>query len=158
MFKLKDLANKHTPVLPCTPNVYWDEMLQNNMMVKGYEDKDFNVVETAEVMYNIIQHALMIQEFRDWRGSTENNSGYRPELYNDVVLIEKGYSSTKDSDHKFINSGAWDCTNVPATIENQNKWIEICEKWKVNHSIGWYSWGMHLGWRRFKPNRIWDWR
>lgn len=156
MFKLSDLKNAHIPILPCTPNFYWDEYLQNNLMVKGYEDKDFNTVEEAEIMYCICVHACCIQEFRNWYGkSIEGESGHRPELYNDVVLIELGYGSTKTSDHKFNKAGAFD-TDVPATTKNANKWKEICVRNGLAWSIGLYNWGMHLGFRIDKQNRLWD--
>lgn len=153
---LTDLKNQHSPVLPCTPNIYWDEMLQNNMTIEGYEDKDFNVVDEPAVMYCICKQALMMQEFRNHHGSVINSSGYRPELYNDVVLIEHGYKSEKDSDHKYNNSGAWDCTNVKPSDWNIKKWQEICNNYGVSWSIGLYSWGTHLGWRKNKPVRMWD--
>lgn len=153
----KYLIDNKVPVLPNTPNVRWDEMLQNNQMVEGYEDKNFNEVIDVEVIYYICVFACMMQEFRDWHGSVDTDSGYRPELYNDVVLIENGYKSTKTSDHKFNKSGAWDC-HISVSNANINKWKEICTKYGVSYSIGKYSWGLHLGFRVEEEPRLWDWR
>lgn len=156
MFKLSDLKNAHIPVLPSTPNFYLDEYLQNNGMVDGYEDKDFNAVEEAEIMYYICVHATLMQEYRNWYGkSIEGESGHRPELYNDVVMIENGYATARDSDHKYKKSGAFD-SDVPATTVNIKKWKEICLKHGYNWSLGYYHWGMHLGFRVDKQNREWD--
>lgn len=158
MFKLKNLKNAHTPVLPSTPHFFWDEVLQNNMTVKGYEEKDFNVIMDPGIMRNIIMHAIMLEEFRgEYKKPMTINSWYRPELYNDVVLIAHKYKSTKTSDHKCINSCATD-TNVPVSTQNMDIWSKICRKYGVSPSIGLYKWGLHLGWRRNKVARKWDWR
>lgn len=160
MFVLAELENKHIPVLPTTPNFYMDEYLQNNLTIPGYEDKDFNVVEDPEVMLMICIHATISQSFRNKYGKSVNaTSGYRPELYNDVVLIEHGYSSEKDSDHKFIKSGALD-TDVPATDQNISLWKAAVQEARhifdldINHSVSLYNWGMHLGFRIGKPARV----
>ena len=73
----KYLIENKIPVLPCTPNIRWDEMLQNMQMVKGYEGKDFNEVVDVEVMYYICMFAMMMQEFRNWHGSVDSDSEYR---------------------------------------------------------------------------------
>jgi len=157
IFKLSDLSNPHTPIIPGL-HFYWDEYLQNNLDLKGYEDYDFNVIETAEIMYNIVLHALMMEEFRTKIGRGINAaSGYRPDIYNDVVLIKLGYKSTKTSDHKCNNSCALD-TDAPVTSTNISVWKNICYKYGVSYSIGLYSWGLHLGYRRNKEPRLWDWR
>ena len=75
----KYLIENKVPVLPNTPNVRWDEMLQNNQMVEGYEDKNFNEVSDVDVKYYICMFACMMQEFRDRHGSVDSYSGYRPE-------------------------------------------------------------------------------
>ena len=156
MIKLSEVKGKS--VLPNTPNFLFDEVLQNNLMVKGYEGYDFNCIDDMDILNNVYLHAIMLQEFRDWRGKGVGiESWYRPELYNDVVLIEHKYKSTKTSDHKCIKACATD-TNVPVSSVNINKWKEICNKHGVNWSIGLYSWGLHLGWRREQANRLWDWR
>lgn len=158
MITLQELEKISKTVLPTTPNWKWREYLQNNLTCKGYEGRNFNIVETEHILYMIQLHATMMQEYRNWYGRSINpESGHRPELYNDVVLIENGYKSTKTSDHKCKNSCALD-TDVPVTTRNINKWKEICNKHGVSWSIGLYDWGMHLGFRIDKPNRAWDWR
>ena len=156
IFKLSDLPNPHTPIIPGL-HFYFDEYLQNNLTLTGY-DYDFNVIETPQVMYEIVFHALMMEEYRtDINRSIGVNSGYRPPMYNDVILIKKGYKSTTTSDHKCIKSCALD-TNVPVTTTNINKWKALCTKKGVAYSIGLYGWGLHLGYRRNKEPRLWDWR
>jgi len=156
IFKLSDLPNPHTPIIPGL-HFYFDEYLQNNLTLTGY-DYDFNVIETPHVMYEIVFHALMMEEYRtDINRSIGVNSGYRPPMYNDVILIKKGYKSTTTSDHKCIESCALD-TNVPVTPTNISKWKALCTRKGVAYSIGLYSWGLHLGYRRNKEPRLWDWR
>jgi len=147
--------NVLTPISPATPNFYWQEVLQNNLKAKGYEKYNFNVIMDLKVLYNILLQAQMIQEFREWYNRPiEIESWYRPDLYNDVVLPENGYASTRTSDHKCKESSACD-TNAKATDKNIWKWKQICDKYGVSWSIGRYSWGLHLGWRRNQPNRMW---
>lgn len=155
MFELKYIK-ANTPVIPQTPHFTWGEVLQNNL--NGYENKDFNVIIEAGVMRNVIIHALMLEEFRlKINKSVPVNSWYRPDLYNDVVLDEHGYKSTKTSDHKCYNSSATDVPLQPTT-KIINIWKEICDNHNVSWSIGMYNWGTHLGWRRGKDTRLWDWR
>ncbi len=157
MFKLKDLKNAHTPVIPQTPHFFWDEVLQNNLRVNGVVG-DFNVIEDTKVMRNIIQHALMLEEYREKiKRGINITSWYRPAKYNDIVLIRLGYRSSRTSDHKCINACATD-TNVPVANFHIEAWKRICRKYKVSYSIGLYKWGLHLGWRRDVKTRIWDWR
>jgi hypothetical protein len=153
VFRLSDLPNPHTPILPGL-HFYFDEYLQNNLKLKGYED-DFNIIETPSIMYEIIFHALMMEEYRNRIMRSVNvESGHRPELYNDVVLPAHKYTSSKTSDHKFDKSAALD-TNVPATPKHIEIWKEVCRDNDVSWSIGKYSWGLHLGYRRDKNNRMW---
>ena len=157
VFTLSDLKDKHTPILPGL-HFYWDEYLQNNLKLKGYEKYDFNTVESPHIMYEIVFHALMMEEFRSQlKRGISATSGHRPDIYNDVILIQKGYKSTKTSDHKFNNSAALD-TNVPVSTTNISRWKAICKKYGVSYSIGLYKWGMHLGYRRNQKPRMWDWR
>lgn len=153
VFKLSDLPNPHTPILPGL-HFYWDEYLQNNLTVKGIVD-DFNVINTPQIMYEVIFHALMMEEYRTRiMRSINAESGHRPEIYNDIILPAKGYKSSKTSDHKCKGSCALD-TNVPVTSRHIEIWKEICIERGVSWSIGKYSWGLHLGYRRNKTNRMW---
>jgi len=158
MFRLENLKNKHTPVIPMTPNFYWDEVLQNNLKSEKTNIHDFNFVDNPGIMRNIIIQATMMQELRNFAGYPINiNSWYRPKIYNDIVLPDNGYHSSPTSDHLGFNSMACD-----VALENQNKFDVLIEKWKnlcmkydVGWSIGVYDWGLHLGWRRHKGPRAW---
>lgn len=157
MFLLTE-ENKNQPVCAHSPHFKWGEILQNYMTVKGYEKKNFNVIEDPEVMYNAVVGAMMLEEYRAILGhQISGNSGHRPELYNDVVLPENGYNSDRLSDHKYKDSFAFD-SDVPPTYENIQKWEYVCDQWGVSPSLGLYPWGMHLGWRRNQPPRQWDYR
>lgn len=156
-FKLKNLKDPHTPILPNTPHFFWDEMLQNNSTARGYKGRDFNVIEDPGVMKNIIQHALMLEDYRHRIGdkSMVITSGYRPEIYNDVILPANGWDSSPLSDHKCTNSCATDVKLSPTQF-HINTWIEVCLDWHVHYNIGLYSNRMHLGWRRDRSNNIYD--
>jgi hypothetical protein len=155
MFILTD-KNKNEPVCAKSPHFRWSEILQNEGMVKGYEHKNFNCIDDVEIMYNAVIGAMMLEDYRKRLGRPINGqSGHRPELYNDVVMIENGYKASKTSDHKYINSFAFD-SDVPATTQNVDLWKSVCDDWGVNWSIGRYSWGLHLGYRRNQPARMWD--
>jgi len=160
MFKLKNLKNPHTPVIPQTPNFYWDEVLQNNLESSKVSG-DFNYIDHPGIMRNVIIQALMLQELREWyKKPIQINSWYRPREYNDIVLPDNGYHSSPTSDHLHINSSAVDAEIHYNDIERvAQKWKKICNKYDVSWSIGVYDWGLHLGWRRNKDNRIWgaDW-
>ncbi len=130
--------------------------MQNNLIAKGYEGRNFNIIENPEIMYYAIIGSIMLEEYRTELGYPINGeSGHRPEIYNDVILIDHGYKSTRTSDHKYINSFAFD-SDVKVTNINISKWKNICIKYGFNWSIGLYTWGMHLGFRVGKDNRMWD--
>lgn len=139
-----------------TDNFRWNEILQNNLTSQGYDDYDFNVVDDVEVMYEILFGCMLLEEYRSELGhQISGQSGYRPDLYNDVVLPDNGYASSRTSDHKFKKSFAFD-SDVLVTKDNINRWKNICSRHNVYWSIGLYSWGIHLGYRRHTGTRLWD--
>jgi hypothetical protein len=157
LFKLFNLENMHTPVIPSTPHFFWDEVLQNDGSIPAFKDRDFNIVEDPGVMRNIIQHALMMEEYRELIGGApiSINSWYRPEIYNSVVLKENGYDSSYISDHLCTNSCATD-VEVAVTTDHKEKWKQVCLNWRVHYNIVMYSWGMHLGWRTDRDSNVLD--
>ena len=139
-----------------TEHFRWDEILQNNLNANGYEGYDFNYIDDPNIIYEVRFGCEMLEEYRDELGhQISGQSGHRPELYNDVVLPENKYASSRTSDHKYKRSFAFD-SDVPATNVNIQKWKDICNKRRVHWSIGLYSWGLHLGYRRHTGTRLWD--
>jgi hypothetical protein len=150
------LINLNDPVSPMSPHFRWGEILQNNLTAKGYEGRDFNVIIDPGVMYYAVIGSIMLEEYRWELGhQISGESGHRPEIYNDVVLIDNGYAASRTSDHKYIDSFAFD-SDVPATQDNITKWKNKCIKYGFSWSLGLYSWGMHLGFRVNQENRIWN--
>ena len=150
------MIKPNDPVCPMSPHFKWGEILQNNLIAKGYEDRDFNIIIDPGVMYYAVVGATMLEEYRNELGhQISGQSGHRPELYNDVVLPDNNYNSTRTSDHKYISSFAFD-SDVRVTNLNIKLWKIICIKYGFNWSIGLYDWGMHLGFRVNNINRMWD--
>lgn len=132
-------------------NFTWEEVLG----VGGDAINYITYEEFSKYRDNALLLGIMLQEFRDWYGKPIHiESWLRSEYYNNVVLPDKGYNSSRISDH--LEARAAD-TSVPVTSGNINKWKEICSKHKVYWSYGLYNNWMHLGFR-FDKNNSWDYR
>lgn len=145
-----------TKELPSGPifqgyNFTWEEVFGADGDAIKYVDYD----EFEENRDKIILQAIMMQEMRDWLNQAVHvDSWLRCSYYNDVIMVDKGYATSKTSDHK---EGRASDTDISPTTENINKWKEICARHNVYYSYGLYTWGMHLGYR-FDRNANWDYR
>lgn len=99
--------------------------------------------------------AIMMEEFREWLGSSITPSCWlRETYYNNVILPKNGYASSKTSDH--LEARAMD-TDVKPTNERIAKWKDICHRHNVYWSIGLYANWMHMGFR-FDNDHSYDYR
>jgi len=122
-------------------------------MMNNQADDDVKLVITPE----LVEHAFMIQELRDWYGKPLNvSSWYRTKSFNKQV---GGHSN---SCH--LDGLATDLNNIPQSLYNDFTlaWEVICLSHGKIGGVEFYSWGMHFdsnsdrfGYKKFrkKENR-----
>ena len=118
------------------------EFLQEND--SRYQELDLSKID----IYEFLNFIEMLDELREWLNDPLHvNSGNRPEYYNDVVLPQKGYKSSKVSRHKWRKGNIAVDLRLPKRFFNENgkpttkarkqqflnnikdKWIELCKKY-----------------------------
>ena len=117
--------------------------------VNGNVTKNFSISEmannesSAEVKLvltpEVIEHAQMMQELRDWYGKPLHvSSWYRESAYN------KSVGGASNSCH--LDARATDINNIPAKLYAAftEKWKEICKKHNKIGGVCYYNWGMHF--------------
>lgn len=104
-------------------------------MVNKEAKEDIKLVLTPEV----IEHAQMMQELRDWCGRSLNvSSWYRTPFYN------KSCGGSSNSAH--LDGRATDINNIKESEFNDFTiaWQVICSKHNKIGGVCYYKWGMHL--------------
>ena len=133
----------------------------------GRITKNFSLAEMAnkeaadaiklELSPEVVEHAKMMQELRDWYGKPLNvSSWYRTETFN------KKIGGASNSAH--LDGRATDINNIPEGLYGDFAiaWEAICAIHKKIGGVELYNWGMHFdsysdkfGYREFrkKDNR-----
>ena len=137
-------------------NFSWEEVTQNN-------DKEYRFLEfETKTDYDLfVTFVLMLEKLRKIiDNKIVITSWYRPEYYNDVVLIEKGYKSSKKSKHKKGVAIDFNFTKSGIPLKRRKEiaeiWKNLCIALNFNYGIGFYDWGLHLDIR--EKNSVWDYR
>lgn len=118
--------------------------------VTGQLPKNFSVLEASNTLSGedvelvltpeVIEHAQMMQELRDWYGKPLNvNSWYRTQAFNAHV------DGAKNSEH--LDGRATDINNIPASLYDDftKAWFVICSVHGKIGNVQLYDWGMHFG-------------
>jgi len=124
--------------------------MANGYMVSGQLTKNFSVYEAANKQASeeiklvltpeLIEHAQMLQELRDWYGKPlEVSSWYRTKSFNT--------SCGGDANSEHLDGLGTDITGIPSDKYRQFKyaWKKICDHHDKIANIGLYDWGMHFG-------------
>ena len=118
-------------------------------MIDGRIVKNFSLTEMANnlakeevklvISPELVEHAFMMQELRDWYGKPLNvSSWYRTKSFNKQV---GGHSN---SCH--LDGVATDLSNIPQSLYNDFAlaWEVICLSHNKIGGVEFYSWGMHF--------------
>lgn len=118
--------------------------------VDGQITKNFSVMEATNKMASdpvklvlspeLIEHAQMLQQLRDWYGKPlEVSSWYRTKAFNASV--------NGDANSEHLQGVGTDINNIPASLYHDFEvaWKVICTIHGKIGNIGFYSWGMHFG-------------
>ena len=107
-----------------------------------YEVVNARAQETEKLILSpeIIEHAQMMQQLRDWYGKPLTvNSWYRTKTYNQAC------GGNKNSEH--LDGRATDVAGIPASLYHDFTvaWNAICSAHGKIANVGYYTWGMHFG-------------
>ena len=118
-------------------------------LVDGNVTKNFKVSELCNKLANedvklvlspeMIEHAEMMQELRDWYGKPLNvSSWYRTKRFNNFV------GGSNNSAH--LDGLATDISNIPSGLYEDfaTAWKAICMVHNKIGGVNYYSWGMHF--------------
>jgi uncharacterized protein YcbK (DUF882 family) len=106
-------------------------------MSNNEADEDIKLILTPEV----VEHAQMMQELRDWYGKPLNvSSWYRTKKYN-AEMKPRGASNSAHLDGR-----ATDINNIPESLYNDfiTAWQVICSNHGKIGGVELYPWGMHF--------------
>lgn len=104
-------------------------------MSNNEADEDIKLILTPEV----VEHAQMMQELRDWYGKPLNvSSWYRTATFN------KKCGGASNSAH--LDGRATDINNIPESLYNDfiTAWQVICSIHNKVGGVELYDWGMHF--------------
>ena len=120
--------------------------LSDGRLVKNFSLQEMANNESDTAVKLIItpataQHAMMMQELRDWWGKSMTvNSWYREPVYNKAV------GGDPNSCHLDGIATDISLTNLTAAQRSAfiKQWKKICKKYKVIGGVSIYHWGLHF--------------